>query len=331
MPLPLIPVAVALAAAAGGGVATGGSGLAKLRRAKRTVADKEAALAKGERVVHEHRVACERAFRSLGETKLTTMHEALVPFHAAFGKLKNVELTVETPADGAPVLDEVAVQEAGRLTISTLDALSGLGLLGGTAVAASVGTTQAVMGLATASTGTAISSLSGAAASNATLAWLGGGTLATGGGGVAAGTMVMTGVMTAPAMLVGGVFLHQKGRMSLAKAEQFAADADAAVAIQRESAAVLKAAARQADQARALLDVLGPRLARRAGWLEGLVDEHRNWDEFSAREQDGIRATVVLAVATSHLVHTPVVDESGALTRAIRKVCDEGRVVAGAS
>ena len=39
----------------------------------------------------------------------------------------------------------------------------------------------------TASTGTAISALSGAAATNAALAWLGGGALAAGGGGMAAG------------------------------------------------------------------------------------------------------------------------------------------------
>lgn len=38
-----------------------------------------------------------------------------------------------------------------------------------------------------ASTGTAISALSGAAATNAALAWLGGGALAVGGGGMAAG------------------------------------------------------------------------------------------------------------------------------------------------
>lgn len=40
----------------------------------------------------------------------------------------------------------------------------------------------------TASTGTAISTLSGAAATNAALAWLGGGTLAAGGGGMSAGS-----------------------------------------------------------------------------------------------------------------------------------------------
>ena len=43
----------------------------------------------------------------------------------------------------------------------------------------------------TASTGTAISALSGAAATNATLAWLGGGAVAMGGGGTAAGTALL--------------------------------------------------------------------------------------------------------------------------------------------
>ena len=70
---------------------------------------------------------------------------------------------------------------------------AGAGAVGasfGTAVAA-MGPTVA-MGIATsfgvASTGTAISSLSGAAATNAALAWLGGGALSAGGGGMAAGS-----------------------------------------------------------------------------------------------------------------------------------------------
>ena len=48
-----------------------------------------------------------------------------------------------------------------------------------------------VASLGTASTGTAISTLSGAAATKATLAWLGGGALATGGLGIAGGAVVL--------------------------------------------------------------------------------------------------------------------------------------------
>ncbi|SDB12440.1 hypothetical protein [Eubacterium oxidoreducens] len=72
----------------------------------------------------------------------------------------------------------------------------GVGVAGvGAGVAvASMGPTFA-MGVATtfgvASTGAAISSLSGAAASSAALAWLGGGALAAGGGGIAAGEVLL--------------------------------------------------------------------------------------------------------------------------------------------
>ena len=66
---------------------------------------------------------------------------------------------------------------------------AGAGFAAGAAVA-SVAPTAAMWvatTFGTASTGTAISTLSGAAASNAALAWLGGGALAAGGGGTAAG------------------------------------------------------------------------------------------------------------------------------------------------
>lgn len=70
-------------------------------------------------------------------------------------------------------------------------------VIGTTASVAGAGTAAGVLTLVgaygTASTGTAISALSGAAATNASLAWLGGGSVAAGGGGVAAGTAVLTG------------------------------------------------------------------------------------------------------------------------------------------
>lgn len=72
---------------------------------------------------------------------------------------------------------------------ATVAGVAGVGIGAGVAVAA-LGPGVA-MGIATtfgvASTGTAISALSGAAAMNAGLAWIGGGALAAGGGGMAAG------------------------------------------------------------------------------------------------------------------------------------------------
>jgi len=98
---------------------------------------------------------------------------------------------------GAYLLGYGDLKTANRSMVSSIAsygswALGGAALGGGTAL--TFASSIAGMIGATASTGTAIGSLSGAAAANATLAWLGGGTLASGGGGVAAGTTVLAGI-----------------------------------------------------------------------------------------------------------------------------------------
>ena len=76
------------------------------------------------------------------------------------------------------------------------------------------------MAIGTASTGTAISSLSGVAATNATLAALGGGSLAAGGGGMALGTAVLGGATLGVGLLVGGVIFNVTGSKLSDKADE---------------------------------------------------------------------------------------------------------------
>ena len=91
-----------------------------------------------------------------------------------------------------------------KASINAIDVLGGLVSSATSGVATAASAYGLVGMLASASTGTAISTLSGAAATNATLAWLGGGTLASGGGGIAAGTMVFGGLVAGPAIMVMG-------------------------------------------------------------------------------------------------------------------------------
>ncbi|WP_442603622.1 hypothetical protein [Paenibacillus sp. KN14-4R] len=86
-------------------------------------------------------------------------------------------------------------------------------------VGTAVGAWALVSALGSASTGTAIASLSGIAATNATLAWFGGGALAVGGGGMAAGSVVLGGLVLLPALAVLGVFSHMSANKKIKEIE----------------------------------------------------------------------------------------------------------------
>jgi hypothetical protein len=75
-------------------------------------------------------------------------------------------------------------------------------------VSTALGTWALVGTFGVASTGTAIGTLSGAAASNAILAWLGGGSIAAGGGGIAVGSAVLGGLVAIPVIAISGLFQH---------------------------------------------------------------------------------------------------------------------------
>lgn len=87
-------------------------------------------------------------------------------------------------------------------------------------VGTALGAWALVSTLGTASTGAAIGSLSGVAATNATLAWFGGGALAAGGGGMAAGTAVLGGIVMLPALVLTGIFSHIKASKQIQEIER---------------------------------------------------------------------------------------------------------------
>ena len=86
----------------------------------------------------------------------------------------------------------------GGITALGAGGLTGLAAYGGVAT------------FGAASTGTAISTLSGAIATNATLAWFGGGALGVGGLGIAGGVAVLGGIVAAPVLAIGGLMLASK-------------------------------------------------------------------------------------------------------------------------
>lgn len=184
---------------------------------------------------------------------------------------------------------------------------------GATAALAGAAAGQAATSLATsvgvAGTGAAISGLSGAAAWNATLAWLGGGSLAAGGGGMALGTAVLGGITVGPALAVGGFVLAGKGEQALTKAREYEAKVN--VEIRR-----LEAAGDFLQRVEQRVRELGKLLYK----LEKLANQSLNELESQPfdRQRDAAKfqQVALLIKALAEIRKTPILDSEGNLNPA---------------
>lgn len=225
MPLPvwLLPIAIKGAAVVAGaaGVGSAVSGAKKMKEANETI---ESANRRHERNMErfeEENKKTSISMDKLGKLELEILH-SFSDFSDVFEKIQNrpefknySKNGVELPKYDGETLKNVSVG-AGVL----LGGIGGAGLGAAGGFAAAGATSAAVMALGTASTGTAIASLSGAAATNATLAALGGGAVAAGGGGIAAGTAVLGAATLGVGLLIGGVIFNVTGSKISDKADE---------------------------------------------------------------------------------------------------------------
>ncbi|MBR2571832.1 MAG: hypothetical protein IKE30_06850 [Clostridia bacterium] len=175
--------------------------------------------------------------------------------------------------------------------------------------------------LAAASTGTAIASLSGAAATNATLAFFGGGSLAAGGMGIAGGTAVLGGLVAGPALMVLGFVMDAAARKNL----------DKALANQAEALRIceeLDTASRQCEAIRRrtymfynLLARLDARLLPLIYRMEDIIQsEGDDYRQYSAESKKAIASCVSIAVSIKSVLDTPILTDDGLLTPESEKV-----------
>jgi len=220
MPIPLI---LGAAAAAAGliGAGAGISGGMKMKEANDTI---EAAQSRHRRNISrfkEKQEAATKAMDSLGELELKTL-QSFKRFQALIEIIQNRPEFKSYEKNGVhiPPYDKEKIREVSVGAEILLGGLGGAGLGTAGGFAASGLTTAAVMALGTASTGTAISTLSGVAATNATLAALGGGSLAAGGGGMALGSLILGGATLGVGLLVGGIIFNITGSSLSDKADE---------------------------------------------------------------------------------------------------------------
>ncbi|MBR1714115.1 MAG: hypothetical protein IJ717_04130 [Treponema sp.] len=219
MPLPLI-IGIGAAIAGAAGIGAGIHGGVKMKEAKDT---SEAAQRRNERNTKKLKECNNETLETmdkLGKHELEII-ASFKKFSNIFEKIKNRPTFEEIKKDDIDISPFTPrnIEDAAVGASVLLGGLGGaaLGTAGGFAAAG--GTTAAVMAFGTASTGTAIASLSGVAATNATLAALGGGSLAVGGGGMALGSAILGGATLGVGLLIGGIIFNIAGSSVSDKAE----------------------------------------------------------------------------------------------------------------
>ncbi|MGI5157557.1 hypothetical protein [Microbispora sp. CA-102843] len=250
--------------------------------------------------------------------------DALTPFAETFSRLKNVDLA-ELALIGDLVEADLPDVELRDVQLDAVGAVTAL--VGGAVAGAGLGalTWTAVGAFAAASTGTAISTLTGAAATSATLAWLGGGSLAAGGGGVAAGTLVLTGIIAVPVVLSVAGFVEWKGRGALGEQREVKARLEEAAAELDLLEASAEAVCERSRDVRALLDDLRAALLERLPGLRALVDEQADYSLYGPAQRTQVAVTVALATAAVAVMSTRIADEDGRVTDLSQRVVADAR------
>ena len=220
MPLPII---LGLGAAAAGalGIGTGISGAAKMKDANDTMKMARDLHAENIEYFEKQNKSTTNDMDVLGKKELEIL-SGLNDFATVFEKIHNRPIFEEYKKNGItiPSYDPEEIQ---KVSVGAGILLGGIGgAAAGTAggFAAAGATTAAVMALGTASTGTALASLSGVAATNATLAALGGGALAAGGGGMALGSTILGAATLGAGIMVGGIIFNIVGSSLSGKADE---------------------------------------------------------------------------------------------------------------
>lgn len=269
------------------------------------------------RLINAQRESCGNSLSYLGAEKLFALNNSMSQFLDTFTKIKNVDFR-ET--EGLSELHRFHTDEKAFVEMKTMVNFAGSlasGTIAGTAGGAltAFGAYGAAQALASASTGTAIAALHGAAATNATLAFFGGGSLAMGGLGIAGGVVVLGALVAGPALAVMGLVVGSSADKNLDKARANKAEA-------LRIAAQLNSVALQCETIRRRTYMFYNLLARLDAYflpliykMEDIVKaEGYDYKAFPNDAKQTIASCASVAVSVKSVLDTPLLTDDGLLT-----------------
>ena len=266
------------------------------------------------------------ALESLGKEKLSILNRNVTDFVTTFEKIKNIDFQSSIGLEELKNLhiDQNTFQELKELGSFVIGVAGGAaaGVAGGALTA--VGAYGAAMTFASASTGTAISALSGAAATNATLAFFGGGSLASGGLGMAGGMYVLGGLVAGPALMVMGMITEAKSKEKLEKAISNKAQADEIVESLNAASVQCSAIRRRTYMFYNLLAHLDALFLPQVWKMQDIVEtEGIDYRAYTLESKKAIAAAASTACTIKAVLDTPILTPEGELTEASENVTKE--------
>lgn len=326
MPIPLIIAAAAVAAGVG---IKKGFDAKKDNDSARELSERASSIFySAEKNLEKSRNFTTETLVSLGRLKLEIWHEDMGRFVRMFESLRKVEFTgtVSTEELRQGKVSEQELSEMKSLSLRASEVALGGAAAIGTGALVGLASYGGAMMFASASTGTAISALAGAAATNATLAWFGGGALAAGGMGMAGGMAVLGGIVAGPVIAVGGFILAAKAKENLANAKTQLAEAKQAASEMNQAASVVQSIQKIAQEFHDVTVQLRKRFEVLQIQLEQVIETAgTDFSTFSHEQKQIVYYTVQYAQAMKLLLETPLLTANGGISPGYQKGLDEGK------
>ncbi|WP_437342483.1 glycine zipper family protein [Helicobacter pylori] len=317
MPLPFILAGVALAAA-GYGVKKGIDALDADCEADEFIKKAESLKEEATKKAESAESDCRRAFMRLGEKKLHVLSHTVSNFLDHFHRLNRSRIIIESinmqdiqgqVSDARKITNQY--REVDFFDVSGAVAGS---TIGGVLVA--YGAYAGVGMLASTAGGVAIAELSGVAATNATLAWLGGGALSVGGFGMVGGMAVLGGLVAGPALAILGALsadeMEKKrddAKAYYSQVKAFAKKADAMIDNLQAVRKMTDLFTRQITKCDALFFSLSQ------GAIATIKKYHYDTSLYSQEEKDQLCVTVSTLFSLSAFLKVPIMDEHQKLNK----------------
>ena len=296
------------------------------KEANRTNESAERIVKRAKNSAEKSRKRSGESITALGNKKINVLNNTLMPFVENFEKLHNVELSESV---GLNELQNFKVdkqffeelKEMGAMASSIATGAASGAVLGAVTAFGAYGAAMTFGACAT--TGTVISSLSGAELTNATLAFLGGGALSAGGLGIAGGTAVLGGLVAGPALAVMGFVVGAKASANKEKAYANLANAHTFEEEMKTVKVLCKGIRMRANMFERLLIKLDAILAPLTYNLSTLIDTvGTDYSMYTQEQKNLVAACLSTAGALKAVLDTPILTEEGNLTKESERISD---------